>query len=401
MPDLFDRFAKIEQERALLAETGIPDPFRLVMEKILSPTEAIINGRHTYLVGTYNYMGLTFDPDVLQAGKDALDAFGSGTTGSRTLNGTYGLHVKLEEEIADFYATKDAMIFSTGYQANLAMCSTLAGSKDYIILDADSHASIYDGCSLGSAQIVRFRHNDPDDLEKRLRRLPSAAGKLVIIEGVYSMLGDMARMKDLVAASKAHDAMIMDDEAHAMGIFGEHGRGVLEEAGVENEIDFVVGTFSKSLGTIGGYCASNHPKFDLLRYICRPYMFTASLPPSVIATAQAALAKIRADKKSRHHLLRMSQKLHSGLRIMGYETATAEAQSAIIALIMPSQEAAVMLWNGLLESGVYVNVARPPATPQGMVLVRMSLCAQHSEEVVDKVLSAFQKVGTALGLLSQ
>ena len=263
--DLFSKFDPLIAEREALLATGVRDPYAIVMEKVLSPTEALINGKKTILLGTYNYMGMTFDPDVIAAGKAALDAYGAGTTGSRVLNGTYQGHKECEDALKEFYGTKHAIVFSTGYQANLGMISTLAGKGDYIILDADSHASIYDGCWLGDAEIVRFRHNSVEDLDKRLGRLPAEAGKLVVLEGVYSMMGDIAPLPEMVAVAKKHGAMILCDEAHGMGFFGEHGRGVFEEAGVADDIDFVVGTFSKSVGTVGGFCVSNHPKFEVLR----------------------------------------------------------------------------------------------------------------------------------------
>lgn len=397
MADLLAKFDGLIAERAALNATGLPDPFRVVMDKVISPTEAIINGRHTILVGTYNYMGLTFNPDVIEAGQKALAEFGSGTTGSRVLNGTYYGHKALEETLANFYGTKHAMVFSTGYQANLGMCSTLTGKGDYIIIDADSHASIYDGCSLGNADIVRFKHNSPEDLDKRLRRLPKEAGKLVVLEGVYSMLGDIARLKELVAVAKAHDATILDDEAHAMGFFGEKGRGVAEAAGVEDDIDFIVGTFSKSVGTIGGYCVSNHPKFDILRVVCRPYVFTASLPPSVVATARKAIELIAQSADRRAHLWENSRTLHAGLKAAGFQLGTAEAESAIIAVLCPDQDTTVKLWAALLESGVYVNMARPPATPHGLYLIRMSLCAEHKAEQVKAIIERFTAAAQVAG----
>lgn len=397
MADLLAKFDSLIAERAALNATGLPDPFRVVMEKVVSPTEAIINGKHTILVGTYNYMGLTFHPDVVKAGQDALEQFGSGTTGSRVLNGTYSGHKALEQTLADFYGTQHAMVFSTGYQANLGMCSTLVGKGDYIIIDADSHASIYDGCMLGNADVVRFKHNSPEDLDKRLRRLPKEAGKLVVLEGVYSMLGDIARMKELVAVAKAHDATILDDEAHSMGFFGEKGRGVVEAAGVEDQVDFVVGTFSKSVGTIGGFVVSNHPKFDILRVVCRPYVFTASLPPSVVATARKAIELIASQADRRKQLMDNSRSLHTGLKEAGFQLGTKEAESAIIAVICPDQETTVKLWATLLENGVYVNMARPPATPHGLYLIRMSLCAEHRPEQVKTIVERFTAAAGAAG----
>ena len=310
MTDLLSKFDPLIAERQALLDTGVRDPFAIVMEKVMSPTEAIIQGRRTILLGTYNYMGMTFDPDVVAAGKKALDEFGSGTTGSRVLNGTYQGHKECEDALKEFYGTSSAIVFSTGYQANLGMISTLAGKGDYIILDADSHASIYDGCSLGNAEVVRFRHNSVEDLDKRLGRLPPEAQKLVVLEGVYSMLGDIAPLKEMVAVSKKHGAMVLVDEAHGMGFFGKHGRGVFEEAGVEGDVDFVVGTFSKSVGTVGGFCVSNHPKFEVLRLVCRPYVFTASLPPSVVATAATSIRKLMHASAKRAHLWKTSRRLY-------------------------------------------------------------------------------------------
>ncbi|WP_380875172.1 8-amino-7-oxononanoate synthase [Sphingomonas sp. DBB INV C78] len=401
MTDLFSKFDALIAERQALLDTGVRDPFAIVMDEVKSPTLAIIQGKPTILLGTYNYMGMTFDPDVVAAGKKALDDFGSGTTGSRVLNGTYQGHKECEEALKEFYGTEHAMVFSTGYQANLGMISTIAGKGDYIILDADSHASIYDGCALGNAEVVRFRHNSVEDLDKRLGRLPVDALKLVVLEGVYSMLGDIAPLPAMVAAVRKHpNCMILVDEAHGMGFFGPNGRGVYEELGVEKDIDFVVGTFSKSVGTVGGFCVSNHPKFEVLRLVCRPYVFTASLPPSVVATAATSIRKLMHAGEKRAHLWKNSKRLHAGLREMGFTLGTETAQSAIIAVMLPDQEAAVRMWQGLLELGVYVNMARPPATPAGTFLLRCSLCAEHSDEQVGDILDRFRAAGKAVGCIA-
>ncbi len=397
--DLFSKFDALIAERDALLATGVRNPFGLVMEKVLSPTLAIVNGKETILLGTYNYMGMTFDPDVIAAGKKALDEFGSGTTGSRVLNGTYQGHRECEDALKEFYGTRHAMVFSTGYQANLGLMSTIAGKEDYIVLDADSHASIYDGCFLGDGQIVRFRHNNVDDLARRLARLPAGAGKLVVLEGVYSMLGDIAPLRAMVDVAKAHGAMIAVDEAHGMGFFGANGRGVFEEAGVEDEVDFVVGTFSKSVGTVGGFIVSNHPKFEVLRLVCRPYVFTASLPPSVVATAATSIRKLMHSGEKRERLWKNSRRLHLGLRELGFTLATQEPQSAIIAVLLPDQQTTVLMWQALLEAGLYVNMARPPATPAGVFLLRCSLCADHSDEQVGQILGMFEGAGRATGVI--
>jgi 8-amino-7-oxononanoate synthase len=399
LTDLFSKFDPLIQTREQLLSTGVTDPFNLVMEEVVSPTVAICNGKKTILLGTYNYMGMTFDPEVIAAGKDALEKFGSGTTGSRVLNGTYVGHKAVEQALMDFYAMDHAMVFSTGYQANLGIISTIAGKDDYIILDIDSHASIYDGCALGNANIVPFRHNDVDALEKRLKRLPEGAGCLVVLEGVYSMLGDLAPLKEMVAISKAHGAMVLVDEAHSMGFIGENGRGVAEAQGVIDDVDFIIGTFSKSVGTVGGFCVSNHPKFEILRLVCRPYVFTASLPPSVVATAATSIRKLMQGKAKRDHLWENSQKLHAGLKALGFTLGTDEPQSAIIAVIMPDLEKGAAMWEALLHEGLYVNLARPPATPANMTLLRCSLCAEHSGEQVDEILGMFEAAGRKTGVI--
>ena len=400
MGDLLSKFDPLIEQRETLLSTGLTDPFNLVMERVESPTVAICNGKRTILLGTYNYMGMTFDPDVVAAGKQALDEFGSGTTGSRVLNGTYQGHKECEAALRDFYAMDHAMVFSTGYQANLGIISTVAGKDDYIILDIDSHASIYDGCALGNAQIVPFRHNDLDALEKRLRRLPPEAGKLVVLEGVYSMLGDVAPLDRMVPLAKSHGAMVLVDEAHSMGFIGDHGRGVAEAQGVIDQVDFIIGTFSKSVGTVGGFCVSNHPKFEILRLVCRPYVFTASLPPSVVATAATSIRKLMHGRAKRDHLWENSKRLHAGLKQLGFTLGTDKPQSAIIAVIMPDLEKGAAMWEALLHEGLYVNLARPPATPANMTLLRCSLCAEHSEGQVGEILAMFEAAGRATGCIN-
>jgi 8-amino-7-oxononanoate synthase len=397
--DLFSKFDDIIGQRQALLDNGHEDPFSLVMEKVLSPTRAICNGRETILLGTYNYMGMTFDPEVISAGQKALADFGTGTTGSRVLNGTYQGHRACEEALREFYGMDHAMVFSTGYLANLGIISTLAGKGDYIVLDIDSHASIWDGCALGNAEVVPFKHNDIEAMEKRLKRIPEGAGKLVILEGVYSMLGDVAPLKEMVRVAKENGAMVLVDEAHSMGFIGENGRGVAEDAGVMDDVDFIIGTFSKSVGTVGGFCVSNHPKFEIMRLVCRPYVFTASLPPSVVATAETSIRKLMHGADKRAHLWENSRALHGGLKQLGFELGTETPESAIIAVIMPDLERGAAMWEALLKEGLYVNLARPPATPANMTLLRCSLCAEHSSDQVETILGMFERAGLATGIL--
>ena len=395
--DLFDKFTAILEEREKLPEDA-RDPFSVCMEEVLSPTEAVIDGHRTILAGTNNYLGLTHNAVGIDAAREALGRMGTGTTGSRVLNGTFAGHRELERTLADFYGTEHAMVFSTGYQANLGIISTVAGADDFVLIDADSHASIYDACKLGSATIIRFRHNDPEDLDKRLRRLAKHqnAGKLVVIEGIYSMLGDRAPLGEIAEVTRAYDARLLVDEAHSLGVLGATGRGLAQELGVEDKVDFIVGTFSKSIGTIGGFCVSNHPRFEVLRLVCRPYMFTASLPPSVVASAISAL-KLIPESNLRARVWENARRLARGLGEAGFELGSGD--SPIVAVVVETRELAVRFWDQLLSAGVYVNLAIPPATPRSLNLLRCSLCAAHDAGQIDTMIAAFKSVGQHLGVI--
>ncbi|MGH6932371.1 MAG: serine palmitoyltransferase [Dongiaceae bacterium] len=394
---LFDKFQPLMQTRDAIIAAGA-NPFGTHMERVLSPTEAIINGRPTILVGTNNYLGLTFEPGCIEAAIDAIEKEGTGTTGSRIANGSYGGHEQLETEIARFYGRKQAMLFTTGYQANLGVISTLAGPKDYLILDADSHASIYDASRMGGATVIRFKHNDARDLDKRLERLTGTEGnKIVIVEGIYSMLGDQAPLKDMVAVTRKHGAYVIVDEAHSLGVLGAGGRGLAEAADVESEVDFIVGTFSKSLGAIGGYCVSDHPEFDILRISCRPYMFTASLPPSIVASVKAALRGMEARPELRSRLWTNINTLYDGLKRQGFDLGP--HKGPVVAVKIPTPELAVQAWQALLDAGIYVNLALPPATPNGMALLRCSVCAAHNRRQLERVVSVLTDMAYTLGIL--
>ncbi len=381
-----------------LREHGV-DPFNVRFDSVLSPTEGMLDGRRTILLGTNNYLGLTFDADCIEKAVEATQSQGTGTTGSRIANGSYDGHLRLERALAEFYGRDHAMVFSTGYQANLGVLSTLVGRGDHLMLDADSHASIYDGSRLGGAEVIRFRHNSADDLHKRLRRLEGAPGeRLIVVEGIYSMLGDTAPLKEIAAVKRETGAYLLVDEAHSLGVLGETGRGLAEAAGVEADVDFIVGTFSKSLGSVGGFCVSDSPDFDIMRVVCRPYMFTASLPPGIIASTLEALHKIRTEPALRVNLMRNAHRLYNGLAAMGFETGP-EA-NPIVAVAMPNQEVAVIFWKMLLESGLYLNLALPPATPTNVRLLRTSVSAAHTEAQIDTALDIFAHVGRQLGFLT-
>lgn len=382
--------ARLQAVRAVredLAVLGI-DPFGVRIERILSPTEGLIDGRPTILAGTNNYLGMTFDADCIAAARDALETSGTGTTGSRMANGSYAVHRELEMDLARFYGKRDAIVFSTGYQANLGMISALAGSGDNVMIDADSHASIYDGCNLSGANTIRFRHNDPADLAKRLRRLGGdAANALIVVEGVYSMLGDRAPLREFVNVKREFGATLLVDEAHSMGVLGEKGRGVAEEAGVLADVDYVVGTFSKSLGNTGGFCVSDDDALDIVRYASRPYVFTASLPPATIAATRAALRKLAAADDLRQRLQDNAGLLHAGLTALGFRLGA--AANAVVAVLIDDKLDALRFWDHLLKHGVYVNLMVPPATPGSQSLLRCSVSAAHTPEQIDAICAAF------------
>ncbi len=390
MVDLFEKHRPIATRFERMMGMGV-NAVGVINDKVLSPTRAIINGQETILAGTNNYMGITFDPDCVRAGQDALSQFGTGTTGSRIANGSYALHLELESEFARFLNRKHCIVFTTGYQANLGMMSGLAGPRDTIFLDADSHSSIYDGCTLSGAKLVRFRHNDASDLEKRLERSDSEGGKLLVLEGIYSMLGDRAPLKDFVDLKKRKPFQLLVDEAHSFGVLGDHGRGLADEAGLEDEVDFVVGTFSKSVGSIGGFGAGNHPLFDTLRYAMRPYMFTASSSPATIATSLAAIRKLASEPERRDRLRANSERLFEGFKKLGLEIGC-DRVSPVIAVKCPDEPSTIAMWNALLQAGVYVNIALPPGTPAKLCLLRCSVSAAHTVQDIEKIIALFGEV---------
>ncbi|ATU72263.1 8-amino-7-oxononanoate synthase [Komagataeibacter rhaeticus] len=394
---IFSKYEGLASALAAVTAGGGRNPFNVVIEKPISSTVGLIEGRETLLFGTNNYLGLSQSPAAIDAAVKAARAYGVGTTGSRIANGTQGLHRQLEERLCAFFRRQHCMVFSTGYQANLGTISALAGKDDYLLLDADSHASIYDGSRLGHAQVIRFRHNDADDLHKRLRRLDGTPGaKLVVVEGIYSMMGDVVPMAEFAAVKRETGAWLLADEAHSVGVMGEHGRGVAEADGVEADVDFVVGTFSKSLGTVGGYCVSNHAGLDLIRLCSRPYMFTASLPPEVIAATMAALDELENRPELRVRLMDNARRLHAGLQAAGLRTGP--QASPVVSVILDEVPTAVAFWNRLLDLGVYVNLSLPPATPDQHPLLRTSVMATHTPEQIDRAVEIFATVAGEMGI---
>ncbi len=376
------------------------DPFNVTFDSVVSPTEARLGGRKVMLLGTNNYLGLTFDPSCKAQAAAALQAEGTGTTGSRVANGTYSGHVELERQLARFLGRREAMVFTTGYQANVGILPVLAGRGDHLLLDADSHASIYDGARFSEASVTRFRHNDPNDLKRRLKHLAELPGqKLVVVEGVYSMLGDTAPLAEIVAIKREMGAYLLVDEAHSLGVLGKNGRGLAEQAGIEADVDFVIGTFSKSLGGIGGFCASDMADFELLRLVSRPYMFTASLPPATIAGVSRALELVAAKPELRADLWRNASSLYHGLAAAGLPVGP--TVSPIVSVQVQDPQIAVLMWNRLLELGLYVNLALPPATPSGRALLRTSVSAAHSIGEIDFALDTIIATGVEFGLVNE
>ena len=390
MQDLFDKHRGLMERGAALGNFGA-NPLGVSNSQVISPTRAIFNGRETILAGTNSDMGVTFEPSCIAAGQQALAAFGTGTTGSRIANGTYDMHLALERELADFLGRRHCIVFSTGYQANLGMISGLAGPKDTIYLDADSHSSIYDGCTLSRAQLVRFRHNDPEDLDRRLARSDNQGGRLVVLEGIYSMVGDRPPLAEFIEVKRRRGFQLLVDEAHSFGVLGRDGRGLAEEAGLEEECDFIVGTFSKSIGAIGGFGAGNHPMFEMLRYAMRPYMFTASSSPASIATSLQALRVLRGRPELRERIARNSERLFHGFRALGLSIGCS-VPSPVVAVRCPDEMSCYAMWHALLEHGVYVNRASPPGTPGGLCLLRGSVSAAHTSDDIDEIIALFGAV---------
>ena len=398
--DIFDKFSTLKSRSDLVKKLGV-DPFGVKFDSITNATHGMVGNREIILAGTNNYLGLTFDPDCMAASIKAIQNHGTGTTGSRIANGSYEEHVDLENALAKHSGMQSAIVFSTGYQTNLAAIATLAGPNDVLFIDADSHACIIDGCRLSAAPTIRFRHNSPADLDKRLTRQGEIEGgiALVVIEGMYSMFGDKAPIAEFVEVCERHNAYLYIDEAHSFGVFGPTGCGLAEEEGVLDKVDFISGTFSKSLASIGGFCLSKHKGFEITRKAMRAYMFTASPTPSNVAAARAALDKIASRPYLRKNLQDRAEQLHSGLSAMGYDICA--PAGPIIAIRRPNEIVAATEWNWLLENNVYVNLAVPPGTPQSSSLLRISLSAAHTKEDIDLILKVFTQLGVQKDVLMQ
>jgi 8-amino-7-oxononanoate synthase len=394
--DLLDKLKAIEAKRAAF-EAGTASPGSTVIERVLGPCEIVIGGRPTLMFGSNNYLGLTFDPEVTAAAREAILRYGTGTTGSRTANGTMSLHEDLERAFAEWFGKKHALIFSTGYQANLSVIGALCGPDDVILIDGDSHASIYDATRQTSSQVVAFRHNSPESLRKKLERLPKGQrNRLVVAEGLYSIRGDVAPLRELVAVAREYGAYTMIDEAHSLGTFGPTGLGCAEDQGVLDQVDFVVGTFSKSLAGIGGVCVSDHSELRALHFLARAYVFTASGAPAMVASVRAAVRVIREHPELRDRLWENIRHLRSGLQKMGYIIGSTE--SPIVPIFTGDEGRTIALWQELLAEGLYVNLIVPPGCSADDCLLRASCSAAHTPQQIAKALDILERARVGVGV---
>src|SRR5262245_14561967 len=393
--DLLDKLRAIEQRAAAFAD-GSPMPGLTVIDRVLGPCEVVVRGRPTLMFGSNNYLGLTLHPEVVEAARRAVIEYGTGTTGSRTANGTLSLHDNLERQFCDWFGKRYALIFSTGYQANLSLIGGLCGPGDVILIDSDSHASIYDATRQTAAQVIGFRHNSPDSLRRKLERLPEGdRNRLVVVEGLYSIRGDVAPLRDIVDVCRAHGAYLLVDEAHSLGTYGPRGLGCAEDQGVLDEVDFVVGTFSKSLAGIGGVCVSDHAELQALHFLARAYVFTASGSPSNIASVRAAVRIVCEHPELREQLWANIRRLRRGLRECGYTLG--DTESPIVPILTRDEERTIELWRRFLSLGLYVNLIVPPGCAKDDCVLRASCSAAHTPEHITRALEIFARVGVELG----
>jgi 8-amino-7-oxononanoate synthase len=367
---------------------GIYPYFHLLESR--QDTEVVMEGKRRIMLGSNNYLGLTVNDRVVRAGINALEEYGTGCSGSRLLNGTLRLHIELERKLAEFLNKEDCVTFSTGFQTNLGIISSLTGRHDYILMDKENHASLYDACRLSYGKMVRYNHNDMDDLWNCLREIPKEKGKIIVTDGVFSMSGDICKLDEIVTLAKQYDARIMVDDAHALGVLGECGRGTAEQFGLEKEVDIIMGTFSKSLASIGGYMVGDHYVVDYVRHNSRPFIFCASIPPAACATAIEALEVLKETPSLVKRLNALAFYLREGLKKRGI--GIIESQVPIVPIMTYEQNATMLLQKTLYDSGVYVNTVLPPAVPAGECMLRISLMASHTYELLDESMDIIARV---------
>lgn len=359
-------------------------------------TVAEHKGHKLIMCGSNNYLGLTTHPDVRKAAKDAVDRFGTSCTGSRFLNGTLELHEQLERELADWVGKPAALVFSTGMQVNLGTISALAGRRDIVVLDKDDHASIVDGARLSWGKVERFQHNDMGDLENVLAAIPENNGKLVIVDGIFSMEGDIASLPAIVKVCKKYGARVMVDDAHALGVLGG-GRGTAAHFGITSEVDLIMGTFSKSLASLGGFIAGDEDVIHYIKHFARAFIFSASISPANAAAALAALHVMRQDPERVERVTQIANRMRNAFREMGFNTGN--STTPIVPIFIGDTNRTFQTWKLLFEGGVFVNATIPPAVPEGKQLLRTSFMATHTEEQMSQVLKTFEAVGKQVGLI--
>jgi len=364
--------------------------------------EVVIGGKKLIMIGSNNYLGLTDDPRVKEAAAKAAQKFGSGCTGSRFLNGTLDLHIELEERLAKFMKREAALVFSTGFQTNLGTISCLVGKNDTLVIDRADHASIVDGCRLSFGKVVQFGHNDMQDLERVLKNTTengsSRGGILIVADGVFSMEGDIIKLPDMVSEAKKFGARIMIDDAHAIGVLGEGGRGTAEHFGMIDGVDITMGTFSKSFASLGGFIAADNSVINYIKHFSREFIFSASIPPSATAAALAALDIIESEPDRRNNLWRTARRMLREFKSLGFDTRHSE--TPIIPLLIGEDMDTFKFWKALFDNGVFANPTISPAVAPGMALIRTSYTATHTDEQLDRVLEVFKKVGKQMGIIS-
>jgi 8-amino-7-oxononanoate synthase len=348
------------------------------------------------MIGSNNYLGLTNHPRVKEEAIEALKKYGSGCAGSRFLNGTLDIHVQLENKLARFMRKEAALVFSTGFQTNLGAIAAIAGKDDVLIIDKMDHASIIDGCRLSFSEVKKFRHNDMEDLERLLQQ-HNGKGKLIIVDGVFSMEGDIIDLPNVVRLARKYHARVMVDDAHGIGVLGETGRGTAEHFGLEDEVDLIMGTYSKSLASIGGFIVASDPVIHYIKHAARALIFSASPPPASVAAVSAAIDIIEEEPERRERLWHNTKKMMEGFKTLGYNTA--QSETPIIPVIVGDDNKAFTMARMLHDKGIFANVAVSPAVPNGMALIRTSYMATHTDEQLDRVLEAFKEVGSALGVI--